>query len=1127
MKIHEYNEMMAYLTRPARTGFKEGDWVSGKELSKRMKLKYKSPASYSRFFQDMGIEGKGHSFHRKWKEPSADRVKEFTKLHEERKLEAGITEESQKRFKQKTADAKKLLRAGKSQTEVTKALSKKYKFPAVFEGRVALPGFIKNAANELKDEGFEITKHGSYREKGEIVGEASEEELRVTKNKYSKNHPGKSSKELWKLIGAAKRNAIRRGVVTGESPSALRARIGGNVSSWYDNWMSSHIGEYEVVDYAKLEKNLIKDYSMELENFPEKYSSGGGKGIVWKFAVSHLKELPSGYPNIFLTEKGKKRSFFRLSDFYERKLKSDSDLYKKALRYMELVVTNKVRKPELMRELREVLKDGNIIHLFQSKEGILAGSEKGVLFTRLFPKDYPSFRDKITSGTLNYQRSQAKIERALGWKPGAVQKKMDASHNRLAKIFNVDELPVELRYSVDHIYGMSEAARSDNKTFMKNVVNSVMGTTIERNKELGRHGYSVRRKKLTLDIEKGLDVQTNLEDLNRLTKTAYPELVKGDKPYDVDRFGKVRPTKEFVAPKNEFASYFKDVYQNKKGRTVLLRQLDEASEATKIKIAKILNCPLGMALGGRVGFATGSNVMNCITFKLDADPKGTLSKIAQAVPETRGAIMETLGPDGWRFLDVDYTPTEGRLSQMVGKLPKPIGSPLKAAGSMALKAGRWIFDPLSLGLIPVELAVMGAYNFAQNKEELEKALKDNPMVSEMAKKYKMSAEDVRNAILEKYRRASLGTETGTEEQMAFEPKHQKAVETFDKKFYPFWDPDFQTEGPQKTDTSFVKEEAFAKQVGEHAIGIRAAEEEKERMHRMGIARPDTAFGVEPEVYTKFYTKKEYYPKDYSDEALAGQLRSTKKIPFEALREGEEPLPEGGFYEGGRVGLKKGTFRPGRRTFLKGIGAGMLIPFAGKFFKFVGKKTAGKLTGPIIQKTAGMPDWFPGLVKRLYNEGDDVTKKLATKDLQVVKGGKLESGDDVHLYHDIDTGDVRVEVTPKKTKTGYGYETESGAYYKGYGAEVKKGETVVNKKGKATKTEDEFSIVEEEHVGRPEDVDFDIRETSVDDALTDLTEMEAFAKKKTTKQIHKKKGTKKKDVWPEFDDTIPEEDEFLP
>ena len=39
-------------------------------------------------------------------------------------------------------------------------------------------------------------------------------------------------------------------------------------------------------------------------------------------------------------------------------------------------------------------------------------------------------------------------------------------------------------------------------------------------------------------------------------------------------------------------------------------------------------------------------------------------------------------------------------------------------------------------------------------------------------------------------------------------------------------------------------------------------------------------------------------------------------------------------------------------------------------------------------------------------------------------------------------------------------------------------------------------------------------------MSDLTELEAFAKNKTTKQIYKKKGTKKKDVFPEveYDDS---------
>ena len=35
-------------------------------------------------------------------------------------------------------------------------------------------------------------------------------------------------------------------------------------------------------------------------------------------------------------------------------------------------------------------------------------------------------------------------------------------------------------------------------------------------------------------------------------------------------------------------------------------------------------------------------------------------------------------------------------------------------------------------------------------------------------------------------------------------------------------------------------------------------------------------------------------------------------------------------------------------------------------------------------------------------------------------------------------------------------------------------------------------------------------------MSDLTELEAFATKKTTKQIHKKKGTKKKDINPNID-----------
>ena len=198
----------------------------------------------------------------------------------------------------------------------------------------------------------------------------------------------------------------------------------------------------------------------------------------------------------------------------------------------------------------------------------------------------------------------------------------------------------------------------------------------------------------------------------------------------------------------------------------------------------------------------------------------------------------------------------------------------------------------------------------------------------------------------------------------------------------------------------------------------------------------------------------------------------------------------------------------------------MLPFIGKYFK-AGKllTKAGAYTGPVIQKIKGMPEWLPSLVKRLWNEGEDVTKTAATMERQVVRRGTLESGDDVDLIYDVGTGNVSVNVTPKKQWENTG----SGAFNKEYGLELKKGEEIATKKG-SIKTKDEFIVNETEPVrtGHPEDPDWDWdgTVTTVDDALSDLTELEAFATKKTTKQIYKKKGTKKKDVFPEveFDDS---------
>ena len=202
------------------------------------------------------------------------------------------------------------------------------------------------------------------------------------------------------------------------------------------------------------------------------------------------------------------------------------------------------------------------------------------------------------------------------------------------------------------------------------------------------------------------------------------------------------------------------------------------------------------------------------------------------------------------------------------------------------------------------------------------------------------------------------------------------------------------------------------------------------------------------------------------------LRQQRAAEFE--RKSNLPKPEIDPWqaaEGGRVGLKEGSPKsPGRRAFIKGVTALAALPIVGKYFK-VGKLLgkAGQYTGPVIQKIKGMPEWFPSLVKKLWNEGDDVTKTMATGERQIIKRGTLEGGDDVDLIYQMDTGNVSIDVTPKKQWGN----TESGAHNKEYGLELTKGGEIATKKG-PVKTPDEFKVVETEPVrtGHPEDPDWD-------------------------------------------------------
>ena len=221
--------------------------------------------------------------------------------------------------------------------------------------------------------------------------------------------------------------------------------------------------------------------------------------------------------------------------------------------------------------------------------------------------------------------------------------------------------------------------------------------------------------------------------------------------------------------------------------------------------------------------------------------------------------------------------------------------------------------------------------------------------------------------------------------------------------------------------------------------------------------------------------------------------------------------------GGRIGFGLGGIDKGRRAFMKwlagimgtGVAAGTGLLKFGKV-----AKPAAAVTETIVKSNAaGMPAWFPHLVKRVIKEGKDETAKLGTIERQTVHTIKLpESGTPVQVTHDLVTKDVIVDIG-EQTKHGWG----AGRHGQPVRLELKKGEWIEpTKKGKkGIKTKDEFIVDEAEFTGgHPENVKF---EESVQfkygDHGSDFSEVEKYAigKNKDKKIIGKQAD---KDAWAE-------------
>ena len=217
----------------------------------------------------------------------------------------------------------------------------------------------------------------------------------------------------------------------------------------------------------------------------------------------------------------------------------------------------------------------------------------------------------------------------------------------------------------------------------------------------------------------------------------------------------------------------------------------------------------------------------------------------------------------------------------------------------------------------------------------------------------------------------------------------------------------------------------------------------------------------------------------------------------------------------RLGFKDGM---SRRSFLKILGGAMAIPIVGKILKpfKIGKKVTQV---PIIKTddVAGKPEWFDQLVNKVIIEGDEVTKRFATKDREIVHMKKIDDDNTVMVYQDLDEGAVRVDYD---APSNMGEDTVSLQYKK---PNPDEGDP-------RPKAEFEASELEPRYVGGPEDADIEFDGlgggSSIKMLESDVSKLKEYAtgQKQTLKEFIESK--KRKDAVKRINEDTMEQAEYI-
>ena len=431
-----------------------------------------------------------------------------------------------------------------------------------------------------------------------------------------------------------------------------------NVDQWTKNWFTKNLNKFGIRDASKALTQLKEDWAIELKANPGKYThpnftgvSGTGfpkvtgstitrgRGEVKSRVLNPKAFTFPGVGTMSSTGGGRYHEPFFKKIFYANYLKNNPTFKKDVKNYMEYIIENKTGKVnqfniKAFKEYGQKIAKPDVIHFLSPDAGINTISRSALLGNE-FPELYKKFQDKVNNASRRYTENLRTIEKKLKMESGSLRRGITAEHKALAKIFDVSELPQSLRYSVDHQFGISEAARSKDLKFVEATVKNLRGMTSAMNEGLGWGGFSAQRKFLTNEINAGRQATTNLKKLNEITEAAY----KVKDAYEISPKQTVTGAAHFVGETQpeRFGSYFKQLGETTEGATALKSQMKISPELVK----SINSIPtLKSMMEKRVGCAEG-----CLAAVAKNEPT-KFGKALETLPQKARGFLSLLGRGG-------------------------------------------------------------------------------------------------------------------------------------------------------------------------------------------------------------------------------------------------------------------------------------------------------------------------------------------------------------------------------------------------------------------------------------------------------------------------------------------------